>query len=244
MATFWSMYRPSTIKVAGKKIQAGEALGPHQHCHGRRPRLECSNDCRVASIPRQRYASDDEEEATQACPLEAMESRRRARAHIWSWGWLWSKDIRPKLKCHGAPDGPPYVWSHTSRRRTVGGVEQAISATRSLVGLEERTHLTLPVHYQPLCQAVGELPDRHDCTFLRRLMAWRSRTHNVYAQGVAAEVDPSRMHWKRRRTGRPPQGWEAPLAEACGQDWFRRNHLDAVYLGQVLGVELPEQPCP
>lgn len=85
---------------------------------------------------------------------------------------------------------------------------------------------------------------RPDSTFLRRLTAWRSQAQNVFVQGVAAEVDPSRMHWKRRRIGRPPRRWEAPLVEAFGRDWFRMNHLDAVYLGQVVGVELPEHPGP
>lgn len=60
----------------------------------------------------------------------------------------------PRHRHHGAQDGPRHVWPSLTRCGTMVGVEQAFLAGCSVVGLEDRSHFVLPIHHQPLCQAV------------------------------------------------------------------------------------------
>lgn len=58
------------------------------------------------------------------------------------------------------------------------------------------------------------------------MMMRRSRAHNLFVLGFAAEADPRRTLSKRRRFGRPPRRWEALSVAASGEDRFNLNHLD------------------
>lgn len=66
---------------------------------------------------------------------------------------------------------------------------------------------------------------------------WYSEVlYNLFVQNLVAEVDARRTLSKRRRLGRPPRRWEAPLVNAFGNEWFRHTRLGVVELGHGLGV--------
>lgn len=95
--------------------------------------------------------------------------------------------------CHCSQDGSPDVWAPSPQRRTLAGLEETLSASRPLVGLEG-SHLLLPEYRRPLRQAVK-------C----RLIMWHSRARNRFVEGFATRVDLQCILWKRCGIGRPPR---------------------------------------
>lgn len=150
----WSMYKPSTIKVAGNRLQAEGDLNilGLSTATGGYPEI----NARMTAGWRTLHANKVHL-TTRRLPKGVRWNQWKAPVGLvltyGSWRWLWSNDVWSKLDatvhrmvrlmCGPRPaEGKPWV-------------EQALSATRSLVGLEERAHLFLPVRNQPLRQAVG-----------------------------------------------------------------------------------------
>lgn len=154
------------------------------------------HDCQLARLPSQQ-GTPHHEKTVEGPPLwKPWKLLVRPGFTYGNRGWLWSEELRSKLDAKVrigwfASFSTP---GHVKGKPGLGGIN--FPCKRLAGGFGKRSHPILPNHHQSLCET--KWPRRHDRSFLRRLLTWRSRAHNLFVQHLVAEFDTRRTRWKRR----------------------------------------------